>query len=91
MTEAFLKLYAAYRTEENFVCIIPQSNRLKLMLNMPYADLLDAKGICRDVTNLSHWATGDVEIDFDDLVNLHYVMGLVRQAYEWRIGEGADA
>ena len=91
VTEAFLKLYAAYRTEENFVCIIPQSNRLKLMLNMPYADLLDAKGICRDVTNLSHWATGDVEIDFDDLVNLHYVMGLVRQAYEWRIGEGADA
>jgi predicted transport protein len=87
VTETFLKLYAAYKAEENFVSVIPQSARLKLMLNMPFADLQDAKGICRDVTNISHWATGHVELDLGTIADLPYVMGLVRQAYEWRMDE----
>lgn len=91
VAEVFLKLYAAYRTEENFVSVVPQAARLKLYLNMPFADLQDAKGMCRDVTNISHWATGDVELDFGKLDDLPYVMGLVRQAFEWRMDvPGAD-
>jgi len=86
VAEVFLKLYVAYRTEENFVSVVPQSARLKLYLNMPFADLQDAKGLCRDVTNISHWGTGDVELDFGNIDDLTYVMGMVRQAFEWRMG-----
>lgn len=91
VSEVFLKLYVAYRTEENFLCVVPQAARLKLYLNLTFADLQDTKGICRDVTNISHWATGDIELDFGKLDDLPYVMGLVRQAFEWRMdGAGAD-
>ncbi len=87
VSEEFLKLYVAYKTEENFVSVIPRSDKLKLMLNMPFPELQDARGICRDVTNIGHWSTGDVDLDFANLADLPYVMGLVRQAYEWRMDE----
>lgn len=87
VTEVFLKLYATYRADEIIFSAIPQSSRLKLLLNMPFADLQDAKHICRDVTNLSHWASGNVELDYTSLADLPYVMGLIRQAYEWQMDE----
>ena len=90
VVEVFLKQNAVYRAEENFVAAIPQANRLKLILNMPFADLHDKNGVARDITNVGHWATGDIEIDFENISELSYVMGLVRQAYEWRMGSEGD-
>lgn len=87
VTESFQKQYISYRTEESFVCIVPQAARLKLYLNMPFADVQDPKGICRDMTNLGHWGVGDSELDFDQASALPYVMGLVRQAFERHVDE----
>lgn len=90
VTEEFLKLYVTYKTEENFVSVIPRSDKLKLILNIPFPELQDARGICRDVTSIGHWSTGDVDLDFANLSDLPYVMGLVRQAYEWRMDESGN-
>jgi len=53
--------YVAYKAETNFVDVEPQSKRLKLFLNIPFADLNDSRGIARDVTNIGTWGNGDYE------------------------------
>ncbi len=90
ITEVFTKLYVAYKTEDTFVSVIPRSDKLKLILNMPFPELQDAHGICRDVTNIGHWSTGDIDLDFFRLSDMPYVMGLIRQAYEWKMDDGGD-
>ena len=86
VTEEVLKLYVAYKAETNFVDVVPQAKRLRLSLNMPFADINDPKGICKDVTDLGRWGNGDVEVGLDKLEDLPYIMGLVKQAFERQIG-----
>ena len=90
VVESFYKLFVVYRTEDNFLWVTPQASRLKLCLNMPFPDIQDAKGMCRDMTNVGHWGSGDVELDYAKTEDLPYVMGLVRQAYEWRLDATGD-
>jgi len=91
VTEEFTKLYVAYKAETNFVDVVPQAKRLRLSLNMTFAEINDPKGLCRDVTNLGRWGNGDVEIGLSVLDELPYVMGLVRQAYERQMGDGVQS
>jgi uncharacterized protein with ParB-like and HNH nuclease domain/predicted transport protein len=91
VTEEFTKLYVAYKAETNFVDVVPQAKRLRLSLNMTFAEINDPKGLCRDVTDLGRWGNGDVEIGLSVLDELPYVMGLVRQSYERQMGDGAQS
>ena len=91
VTEEFLKLYVAYKAETNFVDVVPQAKRLRLSLNMAFAEINDPKGLCRDVTGLGRWGNGDVEVGLKSLDELPYVMGLVRQSYERQMGDGGQA
>jgi predicted transport protein len=43
VTEEFSKLYVAYKAETSFVNAVPQARRLRLSLNMSFADLEDPK------------------------------------------------
>jgi len=91
VSEEFLKLYVAYKAETNFVDVVPQAKRLRLSLNMRFADVNDPKGLCKDVTNLGRWGNGDVEVGLSDMDELPYVIGLVRQSLELQLGNGGDA
>ena len=91
VSEDFLKLYVAYKAETNFVDVVPQAKRLRLSLNMPFSDIDDPKGVCKDVTGLGRWGNGDVEVELKSLEELAYVIGLVRQSYERQMGEGGGA
>lgn len=91
VTEEFLKLYVAYKAETNFVDIVPKAKRLRVSLNMPFAEISDPKGVCKDVTGTSHWSNGDVEMDLSALDELPYVMSLVRQSLERQMGSGGEA
>ena len=91
VTEEFLKLYVAYKAETNFVDVVPQAKRLRLSLNMNFAEINDPKGLCRDVTDLGRWGNGDVEVGLSSLSELPYVMSLVRQSYERQMGDGGQA
>lgn len=82
VTEEFLKRYVAYKAEANFVDVVPQSKRLRLSLNMAFADINDPKGLCSDVSGKGHWGNGDVEVGLSSTDELPYVMGLVRQSFE---------
>lgn len=88
VTEDFLKLYVAYKAETNFVDIIPQKSRLLLSLNIPFEEISDPKGLCRDVSGMGRWGNGDVEVGLSSLSELPYIIGLVRQAFERQMGNG---
>lgn len=86
VTEEVLKLYIAFKAETNFIDVVPQKNRLRLSLNMPFHELVDPQGLARDVTGLGRWGNGDAEIGFENLESLPYILGLARQAFEWQMG-----
>ena len=79
--EEFKKHYIAYKTTTNFVDIVPQRSRLRLVLNMRFDEINDPKLLCRDLTNVRRWGNGDVEVSFSFLDQLDDVMFLVRQAF----------
>jgi uncharacterized protein with ParB-like and HNH nuclease domain/predicted transport protein len=87
VTEYFLKLYVAYKSETNFVDVVPQVARLRLSLNLPFEALHDERRLAWDVTGKGHWGNGNIEVALDESSDFAYVMGLVRQAYEFQLGE----
>jgi uncharacterized protein with ParB-like and HNH nuclease domain/predicted transport protein len=88
VSEEFLKLYVAYKAETNFVDVVPQSQRLRLSLNIPFPEINDPMRLCVDVTGKGRWGNGDVEVYYERLADLPDIMGLVRQCYERQMGEG---
>jgi predicted transport protein len=76
------KLYIAYKTTTNFVDVIPLRNKLRLTLNMPFAEINDPKGLCRDMTNIGRWGNGDVEVNFEAVEQLDDIIFLVKQAFD---------
>lgn len=85
VTEEVKKLYVAFKAETNFVDVVPQAKRLRLSLNMPFTEIDDPRGLCKDVTNLGRWGNGDVEVGLDNLDDIPHVMALVAQAFERQI------
>ncbi|PKN68490.1 MAG: hypothetical protein CVU54_14325 [Deltaproteobacteria bacterium HGW-Deltaproteobacteria-12] len=90
VSEEFLKLYVAFKAETNFVDVVPQAKRLRLSLNMSFADINDPRSMCKDVTGVGRWGNGDVEVGFTSLEELPYIMGLVRQSFERQMGNGGE-
>jgi predicted transport protein len=82
-----LKLTIAYKAETNVVDIVPQGKRLRLNLNMPFADLDDPKGLAKDVTDIGRWGNGDVEIGIATLEEVPYAIGLIRQSLDRQLDD----
>ena len=78
----FKKLYIAYKTDTNFVDVTIQKARLRLAINMKFGDVIDPKGICKDVTGLGRWGNGDVEVFLDSLAGLDDVMAIIEQSFQ---------
>lgn len=82
-----LKLYIAYKAETNFVDIVPQAKRLRLSLNMPFAELYDPKGLAKNVTDVGRWGNGDVELGVATLAEVPYTLGLIRQSLDRQLDD----
>ena len=87
--EEFRRHYVAYKTQTNFVDVVPQKRRLLLTLNMRFDELGDPRGLAADITNLGRWGNGDVQVELDNERQIPYAMELVRQAFAGRQPEGA--
>lgn len=85
--QQFLKLYVAFKAETNFVDVIPQKARLRLSLNIPIEVLHDERKLAWDVSGKGRWGNGPTEVTLDEDSDFGYVMGLVRQALEFQMGE----
>ena len=80
--EELKKLYIAFKAYTNFVDVVPQKSRLRLSLNVAVADILDPKGLCKDVSNLGRWGNGDVEVGISNMNELDDIMELIQQAFD---------
>ena len=74
------KLYLAFKKPRNVVDVRIQSESLKMWINLKKGQLLDEKGLARDVSESGHWGNGDYELRVSDTTNLEYIMSLVKQA-----------
>ena len=79
--EEFRRHYVAYKTQTNFVDVVPQKRRLLLTLNMRFDELGDPRGLAADITNLGRWGNGDVQVELDNERQIPYAMELVGQAF----------
>ncbi len=48
---------------------------------MKFSDVVDPKGICKDITGVGRWGNGDVEVFLDSLYQLDDVMEIIEQAF----------
>jgi predicted transport protein len=80
--EVIRKLYVAFKAETNFVDIVPQAQSLRLSLNMSIEELLDPRGIARDVTEIGTWGNGGVSLQVHPDTDLKYVLYLIRQSFD---------
>ena len=82
VSEQITKHYIAYKLRTIFVSIVPQAKRILLSLNLPFPDITDPRGWCRDVTNVGHFGVGDVEVGISSADELDYIVFLIRQAFD---------
>jgi predicted transport protein len=75
------KLYIAYRTTQNIVCVEPQQKKVYLFLKLDPKKVRLEKGFARDVSNVGHFGTGDVEVTLTTLEDLERARPLIQQAY----------
>ncbi|MDR0454698.1 MAG: DUF262 and DUF1524 domain-containing protein [Deferribacteraceae bacterium] len=78
----FRKYHVAYKADTVFVSLVIQSKGIRVFINMNYNMVIDPKGITRNVTEVGHLGTGDVEIFFDSLSDIDDVMIIIEQAFQ---------
>ncbi|MCA7955372.1 DUF5655 domain-containing protein [Burkholderia seminalis] len=76
-----LKLYTAFRRLKNFACVIAYPNRLLVMLKLDPASVTLEDGFSRDVSEIGHWGTGDVELTLRTQADLERAKPLLQRSY----------
>jgi predicted transport protein len=80
-----LKLYVAFRRLKNFVCmslISKQDPRVFLTLKLDPKTVVLEQGFSRDVSNIGHWGTGDLEVVLRSSANFEKAKALIERAYQ---------
>jgi predicted transport protein len=84
VTQKTLKYYIAYRRLRNFLCVevLPARRQLTLYLkvNPDTVDLIE--GFTRDVRQIGHFGTGDLEVRVTGPDSLAQALPLVQRSYE---------
>ncbi len=83
-----LKLYVAFKRLRNFVTVCFQKNDLRVFLHLDPDKVKLVEGFCRDVRNVGHWGTGNVEVSLKTLADLERAKPLLLNAYEGGIQTG---
>lgn len=79
-----LKYYFAFRRIKNFACVEvhPQSQRLLLFVKVDPSTIQLEKGFTRDVRNVGHYGTGELEITVQNDDDLERAKALLLKSYE---------
>lgn len=79
-----LKFYYAFKKIKNFVTveIHPQNNTIVLYLSLDPNKIKLEKGFTRDVTNIGHWGTGDLEVTLKNHDDFENSKNLILKSYE---------
>jgi predicted transport protein len=79
-----LKYYFAFRRIKNFACVEvhPQTKRILLFVKVDPNSITPEPGFTRDVHNVGHYGTGDLEITIQTDEDLERAKPLVLKSYE---------
>lgn len=78
----FLKHYIALSRMKNFACIQPMKSVLKIWLNLDPGEIALENGFSRDVTNVGHHASGNLEVEIRDVETFNKALLLLELAYQ---------
>lgn len=76
-----LKLYTAFRRLKNFACVIVYPNRLLVTLKLDPDTVAFEEGFSRNVSQVGHWGTGDVELCLLGPLDLQKAQALLERSY----------
>lgn len=76
------KQYIAFKTDSNFVDVVPQKSRLRLSLNVDLAEIKDPKNLCEDVSGKGRWGNGNTQLAVSKPEDIEYAMFIIKQAFE---------
>lgn len=76
-----LKLYTAFRRLKNFACVIVYPSKLLVMLKLDPATVAFEEGFSRDVSEIGHWGTGDVELCLRTYSDLEKAQSLITRSF----------
>ncbi|AOZ04705.1 DUF5655 domain-containing protein [Cupriavidus malaysiensis] len=79
--EKQLKLYTAFRRLKNFACVIVYPYRLVVTLKLDPATVVMEGEFSRDVSQVGHWGTGDVELSLRNAHDLERAKPLLERSY----------
>jgi predicted transport protein len=77
-----LKLYVAFKRLRNFATVVVTRKYQLLFLHLDPTKIKMEKDFTRDVREIGHWGTGDVEVTLQSLADLEKAKPLIEQAYE---------
>ncbi len=77
-----LKLYVAFKRLRNFTCVGFKKDGLFLWLKLDPTAVALEQGFSRDVRQIGHWGTGDVEVMIRNHSDLDRAKALIQKAYE---------
>lgn len=80
-----VKLYVAFRRLKNFVCmslISKQNPHIFLTLKLDPHSVSLEPGFTRDVSNIGHWGTGDLEVVLRTSADFEKAKTLIERAYQ---------
>ena len=75
------KLYIAYKISQNFVCMEIHKTRVRLYVKLD-PETIDLPKNARDVTDIGHSGTGNLELSVKSQSDLELVKPLIEQAYQ---------
>ena len=76
------KQYIAYKVNKNFVCIEVQKRKLYLYLKLDPKSFKPLPAYTRDVSQIGHFGTGDLEFTLASEEALEEAKALIREAFE---------
>jgi predicted transport protein len=79
--EKQLKLYTAFRRLKNFACAIPYPNKILMILRLAPSTVPLEEGFSRDISQIGHWGTGDVEVTLRNQADFDRAKALLERSY----------
>lgn len=82
--EKTLKYYVAFKRLKNFACVevYPQGKKIQIYTKINPEEMTVEKGFTRDVRNIGHFGTGDLEITIRNTEDLRRAEPLLLRSYE---------
>jgi predicted transport protein len=82
--ETMLQFYIAFKRIKNFACVEfrPSTSKILVFVKVDPSEVMLEPGFTRDVSNIGHFGTGDLEITLTTADDLERVKSLIKRSYD---------